>query len=599
VADVAEPRRSPWAALWQAFSPPLPPDLEEPLAREIAESNRLRLLVVAAPVLVGHAIHVAIYRTSAAERASLPVQVAEWRDAVALVHEATFVVTLTLAFLLLRYGRARAARFLAPAAVMTYLLHGAATAGVDQLQATVSGVTPFIAYCLFMAVFVTLRPRVALLLYGVAGAAFFVALAVMQPSPSVRLALMPNGGSIVVVSVILSWLFYAARRRDFGQRITIDRQRESLSALNAGLERRVSDQVSEIVKRAEEVEHLNAQLRAQVRARSSELSMALAKLAQDHELDGSLRHGLVLGDRFEVGSLIGQGGMGVVYDGVDRTTGTRVAIKVIQAGSSQQLAALRRFLREAKAGATVVHPAVVRVLHVDVSDDGMFFQVQELVEGQPVRSGERPWDPGAVARFGSVLCEALAAAHDLGIVHCDVKPSNILLTKTAPGLKLLDFGIAKLYEDGHVPEGADGTATGVILGTPGFMSPEQVEGVRALTAASDVYAVGVLLFLLVTGKHPFEQGRTMYSLVFSHLCVPAPDARSLLPTVPDPIAELLARCLQKDPVLRPSARLLGQELCALADKLEAAPLEALTAGGPPGRPNAVEAVTVVEAHRTV
>jgi len=575
------------------------PDLEEPLAREIADSNRLRLLVVAPFVLLGHAIHVAIYRTSAADRASLPPQVAEWRNAVAVVHATTFVITLALTFLLLRYGRARAARFLAPAAVLTYLLHGAVTAGVDQLQPTVTGVAPFIAYCLFMAVFITLRPRVAVLLYGVAGAAFFVALSTMQPSPSVRLALMPNGGSIVVVSVVLSWLFYAARRRDFGQRVTIERQRESLGALNAGLERRVSEQVSEIVKRAEEVEHLNAQLRAQVRVRSSELSMALAKLAQNREVDGSLRQGLVLGDRFEVGNLIGQGGMGIVYDGVDRTTGARVAIKVIQAGSSQQLAALRRFLREAKAGATVAHPAIVRVLHVDVSDDGLFFQVQELVEGEPLRGGERPWDPGAVARFASVLCDALAAAHELGIVHCDVKPSNILLVKTPPGMKLLDFGIARLYEEGRVPESPDGTPTGIILGTPGFMSPEQVEGTRALTAASDVYAVGVILFLLLTGKHPFEQGRTAHGLVFSHLCVPAPDARSFLPTVPERLAELTAHCLEKDPVLRPSAHQLGRDLCAVADQLEVAPLEALTKGGPLGRPHPAEAATVVEAHRTL
>jgi hypothetical protein len=478
---------------------------------------------------------------------------------------------------------------------LLYLLHGAAAAGVDQLSVTVTGVAPFIAYCLFMAAFVTLTPRVAALLYGLAAAAFFVALATMQPSPSVRLALMSNGGSIVVVSLVLSWLFYGARRRDFGQRATIERQRESLAALNTGLEKRVSEQVSEIVKRAEEVEQLNAQLRERVRARSSELSMALAKLAQDREIDGSLRHGVLLGDRFQVGSILGQGGMGVVYEGIDRTTSARVAIKVIQAGSSQQLAALRRFLREAKACATVAHPAIVRVLHVDVSDDGMFFQVQELIEGRPLRSEGRPWDAGVVARFGAVLCEGLAAAHDLGIVHRDVKPSNVLLTPAFPGLKLFDFGIAKLYEDGHALEEADGTHTGVILGTPAFMSPEQVEGMRAVTAASDVYAAGLVLFLLLTGKHPFDAERTLHGIVYSHLCVPAPDARSLLPSVPEALAELVSRCLEKDPVLRPSARELGRKLAALANERHVPPLETLTSIEPLNGAQKAEPATTIAA----
>jgi serine/threonine-protein kinase len=580
--------------------PPLDPELEEPLAREIADSNRLRLLVVAPFVLLGHAIHVALYRTSSLERATLAPSIAHWRDAVATLHAATFVVTLGLVAAILRYGRGRHGNLLAYAAVLTYLIHGALTAGVDQLSGTVTGVTPFIAYCLFMAVFVTQTPRAAIVLYAMAAAVFFAALHVAQPSPSVRLALMPNGGSIVVVSVVLSFLFYLARRRDFGQRVIIERQRASLAALNLGLERRVTEQVSEIVRRAEEVDQLNAQLRAQVRARSSELSIALAKLAQDREIDGSLRRGVLLGERFEVGEVIGRGGMGVVYDGTDRTTGARVAIKVIQASSSQQLAALHRFLREARAGASVSHPAVVRVLHVDVSDDGMFFQVQELVEGQPLRAAGDPWPPGIAARFGSVLCAGLAAAHERGIVHRDVKPSNVLLIRTAPGMKLLDFGIAKLYEDGRSPgEGetsrAGGTNTGVILGTPAFMSPEQVEGMRAVTTASDVYAVGLILFLLLTGRHPFEEERTLHGIVFSHLCVPAPDARSLLPSVPELLALLVSRCLEKDPAARPAAQELGAALTSFADELGVPALEALTRGDLPGGPRPAENATTVEA----
>src|SRR5205823_9953731 len=132
------------------------------------------------------------------------------------------------------------------------------------------------------------------------------------------------------------------------------------------LERRVAEQV--------------AQLQSQVVARSGELSLALARIARHRESDTTLARGAVLGGRFVVDEIVGEGGMGAVYAGVDRSSGARVAIKVIQATSSRQLDALRRFIREAGATATVNHPAVVRMLHVDVSDDGMLYQVQELVE---------------------------------------------------------------------------------------------------------------------------------------------------------------------------------------------------------------------------
>jgi serine/threonine-protein kinase len=581
VTDVAAGRTSWLARARSRFVPPLEAGDEARLGREIADSNTRRLLLVAPVVLLGHVIHVAIYRVGAAERATLDPRLAAWRDAVTLLHEVTFLVGLAFLLAVLLTRRTAAERVLTPAVALVYLVHGAATAGVDQLSPTVTGVAPFIAYCLFFAVFFTLRPVVSVALYGVAGAVFFVALATMQPSASVRLALMPNGGSIVVVSLVLSWLFYAARRREFGQRAIIDRQRESMAALNLGLEKRVNDQVGEITKRAAEVEQLNAQLHAQVRERSIELALALAKLSRGRAADGSLQQGVVLGERFEVGHVIGRGGMGMVYDGVDRTTGASVAVKVIHATSTHHLAVLQRFLREARAGATVDHAAVVRVLHVDVDDDGLFYQVQELVAGAPLRGGDHRWTAGAVARFGAVLCEALAAAHDRGIVHRDVKPSNVMLTRTAPGLKLLDFGIAQLYEDTQASEDAEGASrTGAILGTPAFMSPEQLGGMRTVTPATDVYAVGVILFLLLTGKHPFE--RTHQGVVMSQLGGPAPEARSILPSIPPRLSELVARALEPSVATRPAARELGLALGLFADEGDVPALDALIRLGPQG-----------------
>jgi hypothetical protein len=424
-----------------------------------------------------------------------------------------------------------------------------------------------------------------------AAGSFVAAMLVMQPSDSARLATMPTGGSIVVVSVALAWMLYVGRRRDFMQRATIEQ-------LNASLERRVAEQVSVIVARADEVAKLNAQLQTQVRERSAELSTALAKLAQQLESGDALRPGVLLGERFEVGELLGTGGMGAVYAGTDRVTGARVAIKVTQAGSSQQLDGLRRFLREARSAATVTHPAVVRTLHVDVSNDGMLYQVQERVEGETLQSRctpGRPWEPGVVARLAAVLCDALSAAHAMGVVHRDVKPANVMLTRTAPGLKLLDFGIAKLYEDARA-DGAEATSTGAMLGTPAYMAPEQFDTRCGVTDRADVYAVGILLFLLLTGRYPFEEA-TPRAMMANHLLTEAPDARSLAPAVPARLAELVARCLKKSAADRPSASGLGRELGALADGLGLPSLESLESAGAlraAGPPLPEPAHTVVE-----
>jgi hypothetical protein len=545
----------------------------EPLAAEIAEINRARGRVMLPLMVVVHAIHIAVFRTAGEARASLDPHIVRWRDAIALAHAVTLALALTLGIVALRARRGQAWPLLGPATALLYLLHGAIVAAIDQL--TITSVTPFVAYALGIAVVVALTPRMAIAIYTLALATFVAGMLAMQPSPTVRLAMLPNGASIVAVSIALAWLLHASRRRDVVQRAIIDQQREALAQLNADLERRIASQVSEIVTRAEEVERLNTQLQAQVRARSTELSLALAKLARQDGAGGALRRGLVLGDRFEIDSLLGEGGMGAVYSGLDRSTGERVAVKVVQAGSAQELDALHRFLREAASAATVTHPAVVRMLHVDVSEDGMLFQVQELVDGVTLQArlrSDRRWEPSIVARFASVLCDALAAAHARGVVHRDVKPGNIMLTRAPPGLKLLDFGIAKLYEDALA--GDAGTRTGAILGTPAFMAPEQVDGSRHVTDRADVYSVGVILFLLLTGKYPFDEG-TPRRILLSHVLTAAPDARSLEPSVPAALAEIVTRCLQKEASARPAAEELARALATFADAHGAGPLDAL------------------------
>jgi serine/threonine-protein kinase len=561
----------PLTALREAFRSGLEAELAEAFAAEIARTNFRRARVMLPLFCVGHAIHVAVFWPTALERITLPSRVLEWHQGIASIHAVTLVVALGLVVHVLVRGGDRPSRWVGPATALTYLLHAAAIVSVDQLAVT--SVTPFIAYCLGIAGVTVLAPLATVVVYAAALATFVTGVFAFQTDPSLRLAVLPSGISTVVISVALAILLFGARRREFVQRTTIDKQQRELEELNANLERRVAGQVSEIVARAEEVERLNAQLRAQVRERSRELSMALARLARQ-EGGGDLPRGTVLGGRFEIEASLGEGGMGVVYSGVDRTTGDTVAIKVIQAASHKQLAALERFLREARTAAAVNHPAVVRMLHVDVSENGMLYQVQELVNGETLAQRMRrapAWEASLAARVVAVLSDALAVAHAEGVVHRDVKPANVMLTREEPGLKLLDFGISKLYDDVEWAE--DATVPGTVIGTPEYMSPEQVSG-RQLTDRVDVYATGVIFYSLLTGRHPFEDDRSRGMLVHHIMTEPA-DVASIEPGVPVVLSRWVARCLRKKPEERPTAAELSTALRAFADDAGAPPLERL------------------------
>ncbi|MGZ3443026.1 MAG: protein kinase domain-containing protein, partial [Polyangia bacterium] len=459
---------------------------DAPFADEIAAVNRRRLLVMAPLMTLVHLAHVTLFHVSSPARATLSADVVRWRDGLVVAHGWMIVYCVVVGTIAWRTRRPLLLRLLGPLTATAYLVHGAICTGLDQI--VVSNVTAYVGYCIGIAVIIALTPLTSIVAYAIGAGALVTAMLTFQRSAGARLSSLPNCATLTLVGVTISWILYAARRRELQGKRVIDRQREELAELNAGLERRVEAQVAEIVERAHEVAELNAQLQAQVVARSRELSLALSKLAKQREGEAQLGRGTVLGGRFVVEEIIGQGGMGAVYAGVDRGSGARVAIKVIQATSSRQLDALRRFIREAGATATVTHPAVVRMLHVDVSDDGLLFQVQELVVGETLtRRLGLPWPPGEAARLGAVLAEALAAAHAEGVVHRDVKPDNVMLTTTAPGLKLLDFGIAKLYD--AVTGAEDTTRAGLILGTPAYMAPEQVAGSKDVTDRADVYSV--------------------------------------------------------------------------------------------------------------
>ncbi|HVV88598.1 MAG TPA: protein kinase [Kofleriaceae bacterium] len=211
--------------------------------------------------------------------------------------------------------------------------------------------------------------------------------------------------------------------------------------------------------------------------------------------------GVVVDGRFEIRGLLGQGGMGAVYRAWQRSIGREVAIKLIDERHGRDPMAVRRFLREARLASQLSQPNTVSVLDFGQSTDGRLFIAMELVRGRTlseVLATEGPFSPSRAAWIGVQLCDALDAAHRLQIVHRDLKPANVVLLDDPPGrdlIKVLDFGLAKSLAESETKA----TDTGLVVGTPRYMSPEVILGERP-TAQSDLYAVGVILGELATGK---------------------------------------------------------------------------------------------------
>jgi HEAT repeat protein/tRNA A-37 threonylcarbamoyl transferase component Bud32 len=251
--------------------------------------------------------------------------------------------------------------------------------------------------------------------------------------------------------------------------------------------------------------------------------------------------------------LIGQGGMGVVYEGVHVTIGRRAAIKLLRAEAGRHADAAQRFLNEARAVNQVRHPGLVEIFDAGALPDGSLYLVMEYLEGETLkallRRGRLPERDALVTALQ--VAEALSAAHAAGIIHRDVKPDNIILVpapQAGPGVraKLLDFGIAKLSHE------ADLTGTGVVLGTPRYMAPEQRRG--QASSASDVYALGRVMGQMLTGQvpsHPDQQGP------------PLPLSRAHVPPSP-PACALIEQMTEEDPARRPTMAEVCERLRAVA-----------------------------------
>ena len=256
--------------------------------------------------------------------------------------------------------------------------------------------------------------------------------------------------------------------------------------------------------------------------------------------------GRVLNGQYRVESQLGQGAMGVVFRGTQLALGKPVAIKMLRPDGFHGEDALDRFSREATLVSKLVHPSIAQVLDFGV-EDGMPFLVMEFVEGEELTAVlklEGPMPPRRAIAIIRQLASALEEAHKHGVVHRDIKPHNLRLMRYTPGgqifLKVLDFGIAKQLNDG--PEHGKLTATGAVMGTPAYMAPEQAGG-QQIDARADQYAIGIVLYELLTGSVPFT-GETITGVLVSHLTQPPPP---LPRDIPEPLRKVVMRLLEKNP----------------------------------------------------
>jgi serine/threonine-protein kinase len=264
-----------------------------------------------------------------------------------------------------------------------------------------------------------------------------------------------------------------------------------------------------------------------------------------------LTPGTVLAERYKIHDLVGRGGMGAVYRAEHLALGNTVAVKVLRASHGAHADMVRRFQREAVAASQIRHPGIVEVTDFGRTPDGRFYLAMELVEGETLarrltRLG--PFPPAEAMSLVRELARALGAAHVRGIYHRDIKPENVLLTPSGSA-KLADFGIARLTEG---PRDARETAAGVIFGTPQYMSPEQAAGQRQ-DGRCDVYALGVLLFELLTGAPPYL-GASATHVLAAHLLSPVPRLPAQGPHGPlaPALADLVGRMMAKNAAERPS-----------------------------------------------
>ncbi len=264
--------------------------------------------------------------------------------------------------------------------------------------------------------------------------------------------------------------------------------------------------------------------------------------------------GLALDNKYRIVRVIGQGGMGVVYEAEHTTLGKRVAIKLMLEKYTGDSEAVARFSREALAASRIGNPHIIDVMDIGTAPDGRSFVVMELLEGAPLSKVIEEQGPMAPARAISIMrqvLKAVGAAHAKGIVHRDLKPDNIFLLDHGDSgdfVKLLDFGISKMMDPDLQAAATKLTTTGVVMGTPLYMAPEQAMGAD-IDHLADVYACGVIMYELLAGKPPFD-GATYAVLVAKLLTTEPPLLTTHRPGLAPKLVAAVHRALEKEPTAR-------------------------------------------------
>jgi serine/threonine-protein kinase len=259
----------------------------------------------------------------------------------------------------------------------------------------------------------------------------------------------------------------------------------------------------------------------------------------------------LLSGRYRLDAKIGQGGMGVVYSGVDLVMRRPVAVKLVRTREGVRIdeAVAGRFLREAKHTARIQHENIVDVFDLGRGEGGDLFFVMEHLAGQTLsqllQTRER-LDVTAAVHVGAQIADALDAAHRGGIVHRDLKPANVMLVARGHDtmfVKVLDFGVAKSHTATEAETAL--TRTGVLVGTIEYMAPEQILG-RKIDGRTDIYSLGVLLYRAITGTNPFRDA-LMPAMINNHLSLTPPPMKTRVPETPPALDRVIARCIRKDP----------------------------------------------------
>ncbi|MBA3440408.1 MAG: protein kinase [Pyrinomonadaceae bacterium] len=293
--------------------------------------------------------------------------------------------------------------------------------------------------------------------------------------------------------------------------------------------------------------------------------------------------GRVLDDKYRLDAWLGEGGMGTVYRATHLLIDRPVAIKVLNANLVADAAAQERFRREARAAGRLRHPNAVAITDFGQTADKTVYIVMELLEGRSLRDvldGGAPVDPARGLPLMLQTAAAVAAAHEAGIIHRDLKPANIFIVEdssSSPVVKVLDFGIAKLATEASENGQAKAlTETGMMIGTPRYMSPEQCDG-AGLTPASDVYSLGIILYEMLTGSAPFNGATPLAVALKQSAQIPRPP-REIVPTIPQALEDVVLHALQKNPADRPAdAAAFYQELYRAAEQLNLQPAVGLDA----------------------